>query len=395
MGIHSLHKQTIDELRQSIVYWFRLPGFYLHQSRYEKLLSIAMHYTSLQLKNFRSYTDFSVELGAGVNIIVGPNASGKTNLLEAIYVVSKGSSFRATDRSLITIGSPWLRIQALTDENHERIMTVTLENDDTTTKKYKIDGVNVKRLTTNKIVPVVLFEPDHLRMISGGPERRREYLDGILSQLSAEYKQTLSRYKKALAQRNKILKMSRPMMRDDLFVWDVQLSEYGAKIHAARYDLVARVNSLASSLYSSISGRDNLIEVRYDEHGIQDNYASRMLKELQARFEHDMRVGYTTRGVHREDMDFYIDGKRALQSASRGETRSLVLVCKLVETAIVGEQFSKPPIVLLDDVFSELDGARRRALTEHLRDMQTIITTTDADAIVKSFLDGYTVIATS
>ena len=352
-----------------------------------------MHYTSLQLKNFRSYDEFSIELHKGVNIIVGPNASGKTNLLESILVASRGSSYRASDRALVRHGAEWLRVQAVTQDNHTRLITIKLSGDDKTDKEMKIDTTPFKRMTHNKLVPTVLFEPEHMRMVTGSPDKRREYLDAILGQTEPGYKSNLNRYKKALAQRNRLLKNDRPIGRDDMFVWDVQLSEYGAKINHSRHNLTSHIQRHASTIYSSISRKPTKITVRYAEQSLpSDNYASAMLKSLQANFEADRVRGFTSRGPHREDLLFSIDGRLAASSASRGETRSLVLVCKIIELSIVAQTYNRQPIVLLDDVFSELDGARRQALTEYLKDHQTIITTTDADAVLEHYLQDYEVI---
>lgn len=356
--------------------------------------TIHMHYTSLQLKNYRSYTDMSIELDPGVNIIVGPNASGKTNLLEALLVASKGSSFRAGDRALIKHGKSATKITVITNESQERSVTIKLADEEKTTKEIKINKVLQKRLTVNKIVPTTLFEPEHLRMISGSPETRREYLDGILSITEPDYKRNLNRYKKALAQRNRLLKNEGHLSPDDVFVWDVQLSEYGAKVNEARHQLAAIINKQANSVYSSVSGEKTKLDVYYNKDGVDKDYASHLLKQHQARFIVDRQRGFTTRGPHREDLSFFIGGKDASSSASRGETRTVVLVCKIIELKLLEKAFDKKPIILLDDVFSELDGSRRLALTEYLKEHQTIITTTDADAIVKSFLDGYNVIPT-
>ena len=353
-----------------------------------------MHYTSLQLKNFRSYTDISVELAPGVNIIVGPNASGKTNMLEALLVASRGSSFRANDRVLIQHKKKATKITALTSEDHERTVLIRGLDEDRSEKEIKINGVLHKRMTLSKIVPTTLFEPEHLRMIHGSPETRREYMDGILSILEPDYKPTLNRYKKALAQRNRLLKDDRAINPDDVFVWDVQLSEYGARINEARNRLAGMINAKASDLYSSISGKKSKLKVEYDMGGPKENYASWLLKTHQNRFPIDRQRGFTTRGPHREDLVFILNGKNAAEAASRGETRTIMLVCKITELQLIEEALDRKPIILLDDVFSELDGSRRLALTEYFKEHQAIITTTDADAIVKSFLDGYNVITT-
>lgn len=353
-----------------------------------------MHYTSIELKNFRSYTDHSVEFYEGVNIVVGPNASGKTNLLESVLYISRGSSFRAQDRSLIQEGADWFRLHATTNDDHKRSVTVKKQEDETTKKEFALDGSKSQRLHQSKIIPTTLFEPEHLRMIAGAPEKRREYLDSILMQTVSGYATTMRRYKKALAQRNRLLKEGHPKTADDVFVWDVQLSEYGAIIHQERSKLAESINASASETYTHVSGNKTVVEVIYSAGGVHQDYASKLLKGLQERFKTDRERGFTTLGPHREDLQFFINTKDASTSASRGEARTLVLVCKVMEMNLLEESYDKKPIVLLDDVFSELDGLRRRALTEFLKHHQTIITTTDADAIIKSFLGDYNVIAT-
>jgi len=353
-----------------------------------------MHYTSLQLKKYRSYDDLSIELSSGVNIVVGPNASGKTNMLEALLVASRGSSFRVGDRALIRHGEEATKIKAMTSEDQERTVLIKIIDTLKTSKEIKINDVLQKRMTVNKIVPTILFEPEHMRMISGSPETRREYLDGILFLLEPDYKTVLNRYKKALAQRNRLLKEERTFSPDDVFVWDVQLSEYGARLNESRNKLAEMINKSATDLYSSVSGKNSKLSVYYDRDGVRGDYASWLLKTHQERFAVDRQRGFTTRGPHREDLTFELNNEDAALAASRGETRTMVLVCKIMELKLIEEALDRKPIILLDDVFSELDGSRRLALTEYFKEHQAIITTTDADAIIKSFLDGYNVIAT-
>ena len=353
-----------------------------------------MHYTSLQLRNYRSYAELSVELDAGVNIVVGPNASGKTNLLESILVASKGSSFRASDRALIKHGEEAAKIVAITSESQERSVKISIVDDEHTAKEIAINNVIQKRLTAQKVVATTLFEPEHLRLVHGSPEKRREYLDTILFSLEPDYKAILNRYKKALAQRNRLLKEPSTRTADDVFVWDVQLSEYGARLNQSRNTLVESINKQSDKIYSAVSSEKSTLKLIYDQEGVKSDYASWLLKSLQDRFRVDRERGFTTRGPHREDLSFILNDTDASLSASRGETRTIVLVCKIMELTLLEEALGRRPIMLLDDVFSELDGSRRLALAEFLKDHQTIITTTDADAIVKSFLDGYNVIAT-
>ena len=354
-----------------------------------------MHYTSLQLKNYRSYRDNSIELSDGVNIVVGPNASGKTNILEALLVISSGKSFRATAKDLVKHGNKTSKVLAITNHSQERSLIIKLNELGRAEKQFKINNVPHLRLTKDKIIPTVLFEPEHMRMIRGSPELRRDFLDTILASTTIGYNSTLNRYKKALAQRNKLLKTNRKLLPDDVFVWDVQLSEYGARVNQARHELTNQINEQLNQTYSAVSGVKTNIKMTYDNSNQSKDYATKLLKRHQENLVHDKNRGFTSSGPHREDISFKINSKESAHSASRGEARTLVLSLKLIELAIKEKLLEKKPIILLDDVFSELDGGRRIALTQHLKDHQTIITTTDADSIVKNFLDGHNVILTN
>ncbi len=352
-----------------------------------------MNITSLRLKQFRSYKDFSIELSPGVNIVVGPNASGKTNLLEAVQVACIGSSYRAKDIDLIQFNKKICKIEMLGVE-HSRDVKIK-EEEGRSQKSMVIDKVNVKRLTQSRYVPIVLFEPEHLRMVSGSPEKRREYLDSILELIDPSYKNALRQYKRALAQRNKLLKQERKTIKDQLFVWDLKISEFGAYIMEGRKGLVKRINKEAGFVYEGLSGNKHKVKLVYESKVKTSDLRSGILKGLNNSFSDDVLRGFTSVGPHRDDITFLLRGHNAQTSASRGETRSLVLMCKIVELKIVEEKYSEKPILLLDDVFSELDAKRRMSLTKYLKDYQVIITTTDADSVLEHFLIGTNVIALS
>ncbi len=348
---------------------------------------------SLRLQNFRSYNDYTTEFDDGVNIIVGPNASGKTNLLEAIYVINRGRSFRVSDKNLIKHGEIWARIDTI-DSRNER--TWKLEKKDIKYEKlFDIDSTKIKRLTTKHQRPTTLFEPNHLRLLNGSPEIRRSFLDQILIQTSQEFTSALSKYSRALKQRNSLLKQTNRASPDDMFVWDVKLSEYGGLINRQRKELIQHLNAVAGSNYSEIAKKTTDIKIEYLDTVAAKDYASGFLKILQESLAHDKARGFTTHGPHREDFRVFIDGEDASVTASRGESRTLVLVLKLIELKLLEEELDQKPLLLLDDVFSELDGKRRRALTEHIAGYQTLITTTDAEAVIEHFNTGeYKIIPT-
>lgn len=346
---------------------------------------------SLRLQQYRSYDDETFEFDDGVNIIVGPNASGKTNLLEGVLVVCRGNSFRARDSELIKFDRPWARLDAKV-ASHFRTVKITKNGNGTTAKQFTIDNNNLSRLPLNRQLRTILFEPNHLMILHGPPEARREYLDGVLSQIEQGYARQLRDYKRALAQRNALLKQgTRASSR--LFAWNIRLSELGGNIAAARTAIVDSLANHLKTTYMSLTGSKNTnITITYTTICRVDDYASSMLSQLEARQDTDIERGYTTIGPHRDDITLFFGGRPAAEVASRGETRTVVLALKIIELGLIGDAFGQKPVVLLDDVFSELDGKRRKALTEVIKGYQTFITTTDADVVVQHFMGNCRII---
>lgn len=349
--------------------------------------------SSLRLQNFRSYSDYTTELAPGVNIIVGPNASGKTNLLEAIHVINRGKSFKVSDKNLIKHSEDWARID-VSDDKGKRTWKLE-EKDGKYDKSFNINETVVKRLTNKYQRTTTLFEPNHLRLLNGSPETRRNYLDQILIQTNQEFADALRKYNRALKQRNSLLKQYTNTSSDDMFVWDVKLSEYGGLVNNQRKDLIKHINSVVGENYSEIAGKKTKINIEYIDTVIAKDYTSSFLKTLQESLVNDKARGFTSCGPHREDFKVFMDGEDCSITASRGESRTLVLVLKLIELKLLEKELDQKPLLLLDDVFSELDGKRRRALTEHISGYQTLITTTDAEAVIEHFNTGeYRIIPT-
>jgi DNA replication and repair protein RecF len=338
--------------------------------------------STLRLQNFRSYRDESFEFDKGINIIVGPNASGKTNLLEAIQVLTSGKSYRAKDEELVSLAKPWARLDGYFEHSNR---VVKIEPEESRTKTFLLDGKSFGRLSFDKIIPTVLFEPNHLQIITLGPGQRREYFDDLLQRSMPGYKALLASYKRALAQRNALLKHGPSFGAKQLFAWDVRLSELGSKIAEARQNLIDDINQNLSKTYSQIAHRKTTATLEYTNHFPVSNYASKMLSKLQATASRDFIIGFTSVGPHREDITFLINDQPINQTASRGETRSMLLALKIFELDLLEKQRGQKPIFLLDDVFSELDGARRHALVDYLKNHQVIITTTDAEAVIQHF----------
>lgn len=339
--------------------------------------------SSIRLQNFRSYRDGSFEFDPGVNIIVGPNASGKTNLLEAVLVSAQGKSYRGREVELLRFNAPWLRLEAVYGGT-SRVYKL-LPTDGQIDRVYEIAGQKYKRLSLERSLPFVLFEPNHLQLLSRGPEQRRQYFDDVLERTKPGFKRLSASYRRALAQRNALLKQKPESANKQLFAWDVRLGELGAQIVEARLELIEQFNKSLSRIYSKISGRRSKVELSYDTSLPLANYSSALLSRLETNIRSDFARGFTGYGPHREDIVITLNGKPAAGIASRGELRSILLAFKIIELELVEAARGAKPIFLLDDVFSELDSARRRHLIDYLKNYQSLITTTDADSVIEYF----------
>ena len=318
--------------------------------------------STLRLQNFRSYQDGSFEFDKGINIIVGPNASGKTNLLEAILVLANGKSYRAKDEELVRLDKPWARLDGYF-EHSNRIVKINPRG--SRRKTFLIDDKLYYRLSFARTIPTVLFEPNHMQIIILGPQQRREYFDDLLQRSTPGFKTLSINYKRALAQRNALLKRGSSFGAKQLFAWDVRLSELGSKLSEARQNLIEDINQNLSKTYSQIALHKTVVTLKYETHFPVENYASKMLSKLQMTTDRDFMIGFTSVGPHREDIKILINDKPISQTASRGEIRSILLALKIFELELLEKQRGQKPIFLLDDVFSELDGARRHALVDY------------------------------
>lgn len=331
----------------------------------------------IRLQQFRSYLDRKFQFGEAVNIIVGPNASGKTNLLESVLVIAQGSSYRANDNELIMEGKNWARIDTVKD-NETRTIKISLNGNKELTQNNKI----YKRITLSNQYPVVLFEPNHLLMLSGSPETRRKYLDGILEITKPGYKRFKNDYLKTLRQRNALLKSGR-VSSESIFPWNVRLSHLGGFIAVSRQVLSRELDERIGDTYRAIANKGDTINVKYKTVVDIESYESLLLKKLESSLELDILRGFTLYGPHREDMEININTKPSTDVASRGENRSIIVALKIIESYFLERKLEQKPIILLDDVFSELDNNRRQAITNLIKDQQILITTTDAELVTK------------
>lgn len=343
---------------------------------------VDMRLKNLTIKNFRNYESQSVAFWDKINVFEGKNASGKTNLLEAVYLLGVGKSPRAAnDRELIKFGTEQAYIKATVQKKyrtHNIEILITPKG-----KKIAIDSLPVRKLTDLVgVLNVVYFSPDELKFIKETPAERRRFLDISLSQQSAAYFRALIRYNRILAQRNKLLKEQRdnralPQM---LSVWDIQLAEYGAMLTARRAEYVQKLNRAANLVHSDISGGREGLQMEYEnavgETEAQD-FSAMLLKKYAQSMEKDRALMYTTVGPHRDDLKIALNEVDVRKYGSQGQQRTAALSVKLAELDLFLEETGESPVLLLDDVLSELDKARREKLIERSQSVQTLITCTE------------------
>lgn len=327
--------------------------------------------SKLSIENIRSHDSFLLNLSPKVTVIIGGNGSGKTSLIEALYISLQGTSFKGSDSDVLRYESPWWRIDLEFDSRIKRTTTFN-PNLPSGRKKISIDDKTMYRLPLKYKYPVVLFEPEDLRLLNGSPTRRRQFIDRFISQLDPLYLSALHKYERALKQRNNLLKKGY-RSRDELFVWDIALSEYGAYIIEKRIAFIERINGKLNDLYNSIAKSSDSISVHYSNTYIGD-IKQKLLNDLSNHIEKDSIIGFTSTGPHRHDVIFKFNNLPALDVASRGEVRTIVLAIKFIEVDIINQITGIDPIILLDDVFSELDDERQHRLLS--ANNQTVITST-------------------
>ncbi len=326
---------------------------------------------TLLVKHIRSHETYSISFSPEVTIITGSNGSGKTSLLEAVHLSLQGSSFKGSDKDMLRHESPWWRIDVVFHNDESRIVKFEPEKQ-TSRKQFTIDNKTTARIPVKQKYPVVLFEPEDLRLLHGSPARRRQFIDTFISQLNPLYGPALRKYERALKQRNNLLKS--PYASDDeLFAWNIALADHGAYIIEQRIIFIEKINNQLAGLYQEIAGTHDDISVHYS-HTYVGDVKQKLLNELQAQLQRDRYLGNTSVGPHRHDVIFHINTSPALSTASRGEARTIVLALKFLEVDIIQQLTGKKPIILFDDVFSELDATRQKLLTGRLTGHQIIIT---------------------
>ena len=366
---------------------------------------------TLELINFRSYQNAVFEFSPQLNLITGPNGAGKTNLLEAIYVLGHTKSWRAADRELINHGAD----PPVFDSEAQSSRGWQLNGNFAKSKaqlKYELQPNGFqKRLLLNQQptsiqtylgnFKMVSFEPGSLDIILGPPASRRRWLNQLLSIASRHYLEALVNYRRVLAQRNALLRQrpGRPLhqISDQIFAWDVKLVELASELYKQRTRFIKNLNGQIERLYQLLANQRAELAITYLTSINGRDYATRLLSKLNIQIKRDLQLGFTTLGPHRDDVEISFNHKPANSVASRGEIRTLVLAIKLFEWEWLKSQSSplpkgERPILLFDDIFSELDARRRESALDHLKDSQIFITTTDIKGLTTHLPKGHQLI---
>jgi DNA replication and repair protein RecF len=337
-----------------------------------------VHLVSLQLRNYRNYQRLDLEPGAHLNVFLGANGQGKTNLLESVALLALSASPRARrDSELVGPLAPEARVDALVESGQRRSeirVSIRVEGE-RARRRIEVDAQPRRAVDLPGLFRVTLFWPDDLNLVKSGPEHRRRLLNEMLVQVRQGYARALSRYARVLEQRNSLLKRValNEQPPDALDVWDLELARLGTELVDARRRAVADLAGSAADGHAAISGGEAL-DLEYV------GPPPDLLEALQRSRREDLRRGSTSVGPHRDDVLVRLDGRDARAFASQGQQRTAVVSIKLAEAAVVADMTGERPVLLLDDVLSELDASRRAALLERLGDPgQVIITSVEAD----------------
>jgi DNA replication and repair protein RecF len=340
-----------------------------------------MRIKNIEIKNFRNYPDLNIEIKSDTVVLTGPNAVGKTNLLESVYFASLFKSFRDDTEFIFLKDATSLRLKLNLEKlGEQRTLEIFLEKRDKIYANFLIDGVKTKRRSAQGFLSVVIFDPTDVDMFTKSPESRRKYLNMVLSQKNLEYLDALGKYKKALFQKTRLLQDVKAgrSQGEDLGGWNEQLVALGSFIILERKKLISFLNTSIAEIYTTISGFHRPVEVWYD------TLAGDTLEEIEVSFRQKLEIvakkeallATCLAGPHRDDFSLKSDGLFLSPFSSRGELRSQVLALKILELEYLSDGDEKP-ILLLDDVLSELDETRRTFLLKYLQGkFQTFITTT-------------------
>lgn len=330
---------------------------------------------SIELVNFRNYTTQKIELSDEINVFYGDNAQGKTNIIESIYLSSLGKSFRTNkDSELIKLGEEFSSVLVnFQKKDREGTVDIKIANK----KNILVNKIKINKLSSLLgNVNMVIFNPDDINILKGSPQNRRKFLDIMISQLKPNYINNLSLYNKTIEQRNSYLRQIREERKDEalLEIWDEKLAEYAYVVAKYREDFMEKIKSKIDGIHREITDSKEIIKLEYKTECLDKDEYRKFLKE---RRKVDIIRGYTTKGIHKDDFEVYINDKALDIYGSQGQHRTAILSLKLSELNIIYDEIGEYPILLLDDFMSELDEKRRKNLLEKIQGIQVIITCTE------------------
>lgn len=363
-----------------------------------------MYIRDIHLKHYRNYNEETIEFDPKVNIIIGENAQGKTNLVEAIYLMGFGKSFRTNqDRDLIKMDDNYTSVSGHVDKLNRNLF-IEYKYNQQQKKEIKINESPLTKLSELiGEVNVVIFSPEDLQLVRGTPTLRRRFMDKSISQMYPAYYNLLIDYNKVLKQRNNLLKQNHQLndIKDMIFIWDEQLVKFATKIMKYRMEFLNQLKDIAKKIHRKISHEKEVLTIEYisnylpknlEGKALYDKIYSGMLSELKEKLNLDMKRGYTSVGPHRDDLSFLINDIDSKKFGSQGQVRTTALSLKLSEIGIIKETIGESPILILDDVLSELDHIRQNQLIHYISDIQTFITTTEVHSILSENLNNAKII---
>ncbi|MBQ4521377.1 MAG: DNA replication/repair protein RecF [Lachnospiraceae bacterium] len=341
---------------------------------------------SLQLADFRNYDFLDIHFNENTNILYGNNAQGKTNILEALYICVTTKSHRGgKDKEMIRFGKEEAHIKVtLEKKGIPRKIDIHLKNHKS--KGIAIDGIPIKKSSELLgLLNIVFFSPEDLSIIKNGPAERRKFMDVELCQLNNIYFYNFSQYQKVLNQRNNLLKQltREPYLMDTLEIWDKQLMEHGSIMIEERETFIIKLNDIIKEIHKKLTGGKEQIEILYEKNTTKEQFEENLNKKRDS----DLKSLTTQTGPHRDDMAFMVNGIDIRKYGSQGQQRTVALSLKLAEIQLVKSIIKDTPILLLDDVMSELDHDRKNYLLESIKDIQTMITCTGLDEFINGRLN--------
>ena len=344
-----------------------------------------MYINKIKLQNFRNYNEQEINLNKSINVFYGDNAQGKTNILEAIFLCTFGKSFRTNkEKELIKLGKDNANV-IIEYEKKDRDGKISISISDK--KQILVNGIKIKKLSELLgNINIVIFTPDDINILKGGPALRRRFLDMMIGQLKPNYVYTLNMYIKTLEQRNNYLRQIKEENKPEnlLDIWDEKLIEYADIIYKYRKEFIDKIKKKINIIHKKITDEKEEINIQYISNCESKEVYSELLKQ---RRKLDIIKGFTTKGIHRDDFEIYINNKELSIYGSQGQNRTAILSLKLSELQVIYNEIEEEPILLLDDFMSELDINRRKNFLNNINNTQVIITCAEKIEFLKENVD--------